>query len=674
MRAGWIFALTLALWGAALARDGFDRWVARTELPVTLAETSVTVHDRDGRLMRVYPVADGIWRLPVALDQVDPGFVNLLIRYEDKRFWSHHGVDPVALIRAAGQAALRGGIVSGGSTLTMQVARLLEDGTTGRWSGKLRQMRVALALERRLNKAQILTLYLTHAPYGGNIEGIHAASRIWLGKSAARLTPSDAALLVALPQSPTQRRPDRHSARAKQSRDRVLHFAQTHGIYTPQSVAAALHSPVPETQTALPRLAPHLADRLRAQHPHRARFDLTLNADLQRVAEQIIQRAARAYGPNMSAAALIADHETGEILASIGSPGYGSDHGGYIDMTQALRSPGSTLKPVVYGLGIDQGLIHPDTLIHDGPVQFGRYAPHNFDGQFRGDVTIRSALQLSLNIPVVRLMADLGPERLMTALRKGGMHAQLPGGKPGLAVALGGVGVSLHDLVQLYAVMAQGGQGRLLHSDLLAKHRTSQRVLSDVAAWQIADILRDVPPPPHAPRRKLAFKTGTSYGHRDAWAVGWDGQHVIGVWLGRPDGTAVPGAFGGERAAPVLFELFAALKTDFAPFPAPPPSTLISGPLPAPLQRYGTRNTPNGSAAPQVTFPPDGSRFEHTDTIALKLRGGQSPFTILANQIPIRTELHRRELELPVPEPGFWTYVVIDKTGQSDRVTVHITP
>lgn len=673
MIARLIFALALALWGAALTRDRFDRWVAQTELPPTLAETSVTMHDRDGHVLRVYPVADGIWRMPITLDQVDPGFVTLLIRYEDKRFWAHPGVDPVALIRATGQAILNRGIVSGGSTLTMQVARLLEDGPTGRWSGKLRQIRVALALERHLTKAQILTLYLTHAPYGGNIEGIRAASRIWLGKSPARLTPEDAALLVALPQSPTQRRPDRHPRKAEAARNRVLHFAQTHGVYDPKSIAPGLRAPVPKTRATMPLLAPHLTDDLRRQHPHRTRFDLTLSARVQQSAEDIIARAARAQGPQISAAAIIADHETGEILASVGSPGYGAARGGYVDMTRALRSPGSTLKPLVYGLGFDQGLIHPDTLIHDGPVQFGRYAPRNFDGQFRGDVTVREALQQSLNIPVVRLLADLGPPRLMTALRRGGVQAQLPSGKPGLAVALGGVGVNLRDLVQLYAVMAQGGQGALLRDDLLAPRATSQRSLSEVASWHIADILRDVPPPPNAPRRKLAFKTGTSYGHRDAWAVGWDGQHVIGVWMGRVDGTPVPGAFGGDLAAPVLFDLFAALKPGFEPFPAPPPATLIGGNLPRPLQRYGSRYVSADQTAPQVTFPPDGSRFEHTESIALKLRGGQSPFTILANGAPIQTNLHRRELELSVPGAGFWTYVVIDKAGQSDRVTVHVT-
>lgn len=674
-----VFALALLLYGAAALRDAGDRWVEATVLPVVLSETSVEMRDRDGVLLRAYPVADGLMRLaPPAAGDVDARYLAMLLAYEDRRFRSHHGVDPLAMGRAVAQALWNGRAVSGGSTLTMQVARLLEDGGTGRWAGKLRQIRVALALERRLNKDQILSLYLTHAPFGGNLEGVRAATLAWFGKEPGRLTPAQAALLVALPQSPETRRPDRHRQAARDARSRVLARMQARGVLTEEQAATAARAPLPQAMRPFPLLAPHLADALRAADPLAPRHDVTLEAGLQARMQALVAEAARKAGPRVSAALLVADHRTGEILASVGSPAYAGAEArqGFVDMTRALRSPGSTLKPLVYGLAFDQGLVHPETLIRDAPVMFGRYAPHNFDGQFRGDVPVRAALQMSLNIPVVKLTNDLGPARMMGALRRAGAQPKLPGGKPGLAIALGGVGTSLHDLVQLYTVIAAGGQGPLLRARLEAPRAESPRVISAPAAWQLGDILRGLAPPPGAPARTLAYKTGTSYGHRDAWAIGFDGGHVIGVWMGRADGTPVPGAFGGDLAAPVLFEAFGRLKPEFDPLPPPPPETLILGTaeLPPPLRRYRPRGAalaPEGG--PKLTFPPDGARLAAGDGwLTLKLNGGAAPFTVLANGAPVATALRAREVEIPSPGKGFSTLVVVDREGRSDRVSVEL--
>ena len=679
MRARPLFALALLLYAAALGRDRLDGWVAATVLPPVLAETSVEVRDRQGGLLRAYPVADGLMRLPPPqLAAVDARYRAMLLAFEDKRFDHHAGVDPLAILRAVGQALWHGRTVSGGSTLTMQVARLLEDGSTGTWSGKLRQTRVALALERRLTKAEILTLYLTHAPYGGNLEGIRAATLAWFGKEPARLTPAEAALLVALPQSPEARRPDRHPQAARAARARVLERMRAAGVLSVEEVVTATRAPLPGAMQPFPRLAPHLADRLRAADPLRQTHHLTLDAGVQARLETLVADAARKAGPQVSAAVLVADHRNGEVIAAVGSPGYAGTDGrqGFVDMTVALRSPGSTLKPLVYALAFDQGMAHPETLIHDGPVMFDRYAPRNFDGLFRGDVTVRDALQLSLNIPVVRLTRDLGPARVMAALRQAGTDPQLPGGAPGLAIALGGVGLTLGDLVQLYAMLAEGGQGPILRTGLEAPLRQGPRVISAAAAWQIGDILRGLAPPPEAPARVLAYKTGTSYGHRDAWAVGYDGRHVIGVWMGRADGTPVPGAFGGDLAAPVLFEAFGRLKPGFDPLPPPPPETLmLSGAeLPPPLRRYRPRGAvlvPSGG--PQLTFPPEGARLASGDgRLTLKLNGGAAPFTVLANGAPVGTGLHGREIEITAPGPGFSTFVVVDRAGRSARVSVEL--
>ncbi|MEO3413411.1 penicillin-binding protein 1C [Roseovarius sp. CAU 1744] len=674
-----ILCTALLLFIAATLRDGLDRWIAATTLPPLISETSVEMRDREDRLLRVYTVADGRWRLAARPDRVDPDFLAMLIAYEDRRFYDHAGVDPRAVLRAAGQALAHGQVMSGASTLTMQVARLLEESGTGSWRGKLRQMRVALALERRLSKDQILELYLTHAPYGGNLEGIRAASLAWFGKEPTRLTPAQSALLVALPQSPASRRPDRNPVLARAARDRVLARMVKHRILSADTARAARTEPVPATRRAFPALAPHLGDRLRADAPLAQDHRLTLDRPLQHDVEKLAAATLRDLPEDLSLAIVIADHRSGDILASVGSASYAQSDArqGYVDMTRALRSPGSTLKPLVYGMAFDRGLAHPRTLIDDRPVAFGQYAPQNFDGAFRGELPVTEALRQSLNIPVVLLMDEIGPAHLMDALKRAGIRARLPGDQPGLAVALGGVGVTLTDLVQLYAMLANGGRSVPLrwHSGMPAAIG-EVTVINRAAAWQVTDILAGLPPPPGAPKGRLAYKTGTSYGHRDAWAVGYDGAHVIGVWIGRPDGTPVPGAFGGDLAAPVLFEAFQRIRTAPVPLPPPPPETLIvsTAQLPQPLRRFTGREAVFQAApdAPKLVFPPDGARLLAQDGIPAKVRDGQPPFTWLANGAPLLTGARSREVFLPGMLAGFSNLTVIDAAGRSARVTIRI--
>lgn len=674
-----LLALAVVLLTVGVTRDLTQRWIASTDLPVLLSETSVEMLDRDGHLLRLYTVDDGRWRLATSLSAVDQRYIDMLIAYEDKRFSRHNGVDLRAMLRALGQAVWHGEVISGGSTLTMQVARLLEDSGTGRMRGKLRQMRVALALEQRLTKEEILALYLARAPYGGNLEGVRAASLAWFGKEPTRLTPAQAALLVALPQAPEARRPDQARHAATIARDRVLYRMVINGTLTQDTVRAARTEPVPDKRRPFPALAPHLTDRARAEDPARLTHRLTINADLQARMETLAQTALRGLPNDLSVAILMADHRTGEILASVGSASYGKGDArqGFVDMTQALRSPGSTLKPLVYALAFDRGLAHPQSLIHDRPVSFSGYAPQNFDGSFRGELTVSDALRQSLNIPVVLLMDEIGPAHLMAALRKSGARPSLPGDHAGLAVALGGVGISLSDLVQLYAMLVQGGAARDLHWRMGERSETTTQVISRAAAWQVGDILAGLAPPRGAPRGRLAYKTGTSYGHRDAWAVGFDGSHVAGVWIGRADGTPVPGAFGGELAAPILFDTFGRLKSTPDPLPAPPPETLIlsTAELPQPLRRFTRRNAVFEAAddAPKLIFPRPGSRLPlDRGTLAVKLRDGTPPFTWMANGVPVITGTHRREAMVDNVQKGYSTLTVIDAEGRADRVTVWI--
>lgn len=678
----WLYALrrcglillAVALFLTGLGRDRLDAWVAATELPSLTVATGVEVRDGDDRLLRAYTVADGRWRL--ATGAVDPTYRAMLIAYEDKRFWHHGGVDLWAAVRAAGQAAWNRRVVSGGSTLTMQVARLLEDGSTGRWAGKLRQMRVALALERRLTKDEILRLYLHRAPYGGNLEGVRAASLAWFGKEPARLTPAQSALLVALPQAPRARQPDRHASAALAARDRVLDRAAWAGVIPHEAADAAKREPIPTRRRPFPALAPHAADRLLAADPGRALHRTTLDAGLQAQLQALAQDVATRQGRDLSAAILVADHRSGAIRAHVGSPNF-TDQArlGYVDMTRAKRSPGSTLKPLVYGLAFDEGLAHPETLIDDRPTAFGTYAPQNFDGAFRGTVKVRDALKLSLNLPVVSLTDALGPAKLMAALARADVAAEVPGGRAGLAVALGGLGVSLEDMTGLYAALASGGRARPLHMTSNTPSETPEQIISPEAAWHLGDILSSLTPPGGGEPGDIAWKTGTSYGHRDAWALGWDGRHVVGVWLGRADGTPVPGVFGADLAAPLLFDVFARIGRDRTALPPPPPATLITttAKLPAPLQRFtrGGIGAPEADA-PAVAFPPDGARLHTVGALTVKVRDGRPPFTWLADGAPLRVAAHDREVTLPLPGPGFVTLTVIDAQGRAARSRVRL--
>jgi len=670
-------ALAAGLFAAGLARDAADLWIDRTVLPPLAVETGVEVTARDGTLLRAFTVAGDRWRLEPGA--VDPDFLSMLVAYEDRRFYRHGGVDPLALLRAAGQAAANGRVVSGGSTLTMQVARLLESSGTGRLAGKLRQIRVALALERRLTKDQILGLYLRLAPYGGNLEGVRAATLAYFGKEPRRLTPAESALLVALPQSPEARRPDRAPSVAVAARARVLARLAAEVVIDADRARAALPEPVPTARRPFPALAPHLAERLRREDPGARRIATTIDPALQKSLEALAARAAKTSPARASLAILVADHRTGEILASVGSPDWtDASRSGFIDMTRALRSPGSTLKPFVYALAFDEGLAHPETLIEDRPVAFGTYAPQNFDRSFRGTITAREALQLSLNIPVVSLTEALGPARLLATLRRAGAAPVLPAGEPGLAVALGGLGLTLEDLVAAYAALARLGRPVRLSPRPEAPQPGGAPLFSPEAAWLVSDILAGLPQPANAPARRIAYKTGTSYGHRDAWAVGFDGAHVAGVWMGRPDGASLPGAFGGELAAPVLFDAFARIGPAPVPLPPPPPATLIlpNGRLPQPLQRFRPRGQslaglPGG---PEIAFPPDGAEVEPGPALALKVRGGTPPFTWLANGAPVVLADRARETALPAPGPGYLTLSVIDAGGRTARAEVRLRP
>jgi penicillin-binding protein 1C len=647
---------------------------------------STSVLDRQGRLLRAYATSEGRWRLPAKVADVDPKFFDLLFAYEDKRFRTHRGVDPLAFPRGLGQLLTSGHVRSGGSTLTMQVARLLEPRNRNLLA-KLRQIVRAIEIERGLSKDQVLSLYLELAPYGGNIEGIRAASLAYFGKEPRRLTLGEAALLVALPQSPELRRPDHFAAAARTARDRVLdRYAATGGVPADE-IALAKAEPVPTARREMPMLAPHAADRATAETPAASEVRLTIDADLQRKLEELTRERLRTLvqtlGPDVSLAILVADNATGEILAHVGSPAYFDERrAGQVDMAQALRSPGSTLKPFIYGLGFEDGFIHPETLIDDRPERYGGYAPRNFNYSFAGTVTVRQALQQSLNMPAIAVLNRVGANRLTARLAQAGAALVLPDGQaPGLAIGLGGVGTKLSDLVMLYSGIAQLGTVLPLRERLDAAMPQARRLMSPVAAWYVSNVLLGSPPPENGTPGRIAFKTGTSYGYRDAWSVGFDGKHTVGVWVGRPDGAPVPGLVGREAAAPILFDAFARMGAPPATLPRPPPGVLVtsSAKLPPPLRRFQAApgSGTNAQASLHILFPPDGSKLDLSatdgkpDPIALKITGAVAPITLLVNGVPVQSE--QRGTLFFVPDgPGFARVTVIDSTGSTGSVLVRI--
>jgi penicillin-binding protein 1C len=644
-------------------------------------ELSKIVLDRDGRLLRAYATSEGRWRLPAKVDDVDPRFLKLLFAYEDKRFYDHAGVDPLALMRAAWQLIDNREIISGGSTLTMQVARLLEPRRERSMSAKLHQIVRALELEWTLSKEQILALYLTLAPYGGNLEGVRAASLAYFGKEPKRLTLGEAALLVALPQSPELRRPDRHAEAAHAARDRVLERAERAKVVPHDEVVHAEAEPVPQGRKPMPAFAPHSADAVISAAPAVGVHRLTIDLDLQRRLEDVARERAQAMGPDISVAILAVDNESGEVRARVASADFfDARRAGQVDMTRAIRSPGSTLKPFIYGLAFEDGFVHPETLIDDRPVRYGSYAPENFDLTFQGTVSVRKALQLSLNVPAVAVLDRLGPSRLSARLTQAGAHLVLPATEaPGLAMGLGGVGVTLEDLTMLYHGLAAGGDAVPLRERATDPQRLARRLIDPVAAWYVGNILFGTPPPENAPHGRIAFKTGTSYGYRDAWSVGFDGRMTIGVWVGRADGAPVAGLVGRAAAAPILFEAFA--RSGYAPAPLPhaPAGALIAtnNKLPPPLRHYRAQGDALTDDPPRIMFPPNGARLElaggdKPDPLALKVQGGAGPLTVLLNGAPVGMPSRRRTLLIAPDSRGFMRLTVMDARGDSDSVTVRV--
>ncbi|MFL1476294.1 peptidoglycan glycosyltransferase PbpC [Pseudomonas grimontii] len=537
-------------------------WLADRIWPLPLPQDDLArvVLAEDGTPLWRFADANGVWRYPVQTREVSPYYLDALLTYEDRWFYQHPGVNPFALVRATWQNLTGARVVSGGSTLSMQVARLL-DPHSRTFHGKLRQLWRTAQLEWHLSKEQILTLYLNRAPFGGTLQGVAAASWAYLGKSPAQLTHAEAALLAVLPQAPSRLRPDRHPQRAQEARDKVLRRLAEFQVWPQSAVDEALEEPLLLAPRLEPSLAPLLARRLnRPDSPPLIRT--TVDATLQRRLEDLLLGWRARLPEHTSAAILVVEEESMAVRAYLGSVDINdAKRFGHVDMISALRSPGSTLKPFLYGMALDEGLIHSESLLQDVPRRYGDYRPGNFSMGFTGAVPASTALSSSLNLPAVQLLEAYGPKRFAAQMRIGGVPLALPAlAEPNLALILGGAGSRLEDLVSGYSAFARDGRSatiRLQPDDTLRE----RPLLSPGAAWIVRRILSGQARPDRDPRAELvqrpvlAWKTGTSYGFRDAWAIGVGPRYLIGVWIGRPDGTPVPGQFGLASAAPLMLQV-----------------------------------------------------------------------------------------------------------------------
>jgi penicillin-binding protein 1C len=576
----WSRASRAGLAAALLVLAGGVAFQAMLPRPLFREPVSTVLLARDGTLLGARIAADGQWRFPES-GTVPERFAQALLTYEDRRFHHHPGVDPLAVARAVRSNWRAGRVVSGASTITMQLARLgRQQGGARRgrgYLGKLMQALLALRLESAFSKEEILALYASHAPFGGNVVGLEAASWRYFGRDPAQLSWAEVATLAVLPNAPGLITPGRSRERVQQRRDRLLRALAGRGLITDVDLEVALAEPLVEEPQPLPNLAPHLLETLRARHPGVDRFHSTLDAHLQREATRLVEQHAQELWRSGigNAASVIVDNRSFEVLAYVGNAGWGMDpdRALAVDIVQRPRSTGSILKPFLYAAMLDSGQLLPQMLVPDVPTQLRGFRPENFDRSFRGAVPADVALAQSLNVPAVRMLREFGYPRFHELLQRLGLTTLTrPPDHYGLALILGGAEATLWDVVGAYANLADGARasGEEGAQRMRAlKWRLDQdeqpggaRPLSTGAAWLTQQALLHVARPADeagwelfADARQIAWKTGTSWGLRDAWAVGSSTAHTVGVWVGNADGRGVPGLTGGSAAAPLLFAL-----------------------------------------------------------------------------------------------------------------------
>ncbi|GAB4031053.1 penicillin-binding protein 1C [Spirosoma gilvum] len=555
---------------------------------------STIVTAQDGTILHAFLSRDDKWRMYAELDEITPTLRDAILFKEDKYFRYHPGFNPIALVRAAFRNILRDRRTSGASTITMQTVRLLEP-RERTYGAKLIELFRALQLELHYSKDEILQLYLNLIPYGSNIEGLKSASLLYFAKPPALLSLAEITTLTIIPNRPSSLRLGVRNSLVRQERNRWLSRFQNAGLFDETTIRDAQNEPLQVYRHEAPQQAPHLSRRLRAEYPNTPIIHSTLNPATQTTVERLVQQYAnriRNYNIHNSAV-LVVDNYTREVVAYVGSSDFMNRFdGGQVDGVRAVRSPGSALKPLLYGLAFDAGIITPKTKLADVPTNFGGYQPDNFDRRFNGPVTAEFALANSLNIPAVALLKEVGTPTLVATLQKAGFSAiKKQKNELGLSMILGGCGVTLEEMTRLYTGLANGGkweplrftsftspptpllksgEGRKVRNlpppSPLFKERGpggEVNLLSPEATYLVTHTLTQITRPDlpnnfdnsyHLPR--IAWKTGTSYGRRDAWSIGYNQRYTVGVWVGNFSGMGVAELSGANTATPLLFQLF----------------------------------------------------------------------------------------------------------------------
>ncbi|MEA3456890.1 MAG: penicillin-binding protein 1C, partial [Campylobacterota bacterium] len=530
-----------------------------------LQQTSRIVKADDQSWLYAQINAEDKWRFPVDATMLDTGYIDMLLAFEDQHFFTHPGLDFLAMVRALSQLITHQKIVSGGSTITMQLARLL-DPKPRTVTAKLTEILHAFQLEWHYSKEEILSAYLTLTPYGSNVEGVVGASMRYFGKLPRSLSAGEAALLVSLPQSPERNRPDRHIENSIKARNKVLKIALNKELINKFEYQQALKQSPPAKLKKFPRYAPHLAQKILSNpKSHQNEITTTLNGLLQKQLEVWARGKSETLAKDTTIALLLIRNSDASVQAYLGSHDMFSQNvSGHVDMIQAVRSPGSTMKPFIYTFGFDKHFIHPNTLILDQETRFGDYLPHNFSNTYTGEVTIAYALQHSLNIPAVKILKRVGTEAFISQVATYAGKLKVPKNRATLPVALGGAGISMWQLSQLYVALANSGSANRIHYLKRPNSLTAAQKLCDKkSAKMTTAILREVPAPEGFvdANHQIAYKTGTSYGYRDAWTVAYNKEYTVAVWVGKPNNATQSKLTGRNRAAPLAFEAFALLQT-----------------------------------------------------------------------------------------------------------------
>ncbi len=609
------------------------------------------------------------WRFATDSKRVDPNFIKILLAYEDKRFYKHWGLDPLAMSRAILQLIKNQKVISGGSTITMQLARLLHPRKRTVLS-KIIEIFRAFQLEWIYSKEEILSAYLTLTPYGGNIEGLVAASMRYFGKLPYSLSAEEIALLVALPQSPERNRPDKHPTNSKKARNKVLSMAKEKILISEYEYKQAINKKTPSTLKRYPRYTPHLSHKILSKDKNSTkRIKTTINKDLQKQLELWAKSKENTLAKETTIAVLVVRNSDSAIQAYLGSHNmFSKNVAGYVDMIKAIRSPGSTLKPFIYALGFEKHIIHPHTLILDQETRFGDYMPHNFSNQYNGEVTLEYALQNSLNIPAVKILQKLGADEFISTINNYVGLVKVPKDRASLPVALGGLGISMWQLTQLYVALANGGSTRELHYLISDKKKTkSKKLFTEKATKMTSSILRNTPAPKGFINsdKQIAYKTGTSYGYRDAWTIAYNSQYTVATWVGKPNNTIQLKLTGKDTAAPLAFEVFSLLNTLLPKKSWLTPSNYLGNSVPDGL-KYFDKEIQIKQAKLDFVYPRENTRFRSAGcgkaVVEVKVENGKPPYYWYIDGEA--REISEDYTNIPF-EHGAHTINVIDSNGET---------